>query len=177
LFHINTDNIVYNYYSIVIIYINIFIYLFLFCFFFNILFLFDQKNFKALSDLKIFSKLDFLTLTIISILLSMSGIPPFIGFIGKLLVFIFFFQQHKYIYVILFSILSFFTIYFYIQNLRFLIGKTTTSYLPKKGFFNFLNPLLINSIVFLSFINLFGIFYMEDILYFFIQLVLFKSFF
>ena len=173
----NTSNIVYNYYNIVVVYINIFTYIFLFVFFFSMLFLFEQKNFKVLSDLKIFYKLDFLSISSITILLSMSGIPPFIGFFSKFLVFIYFFYQQKYIFIIFFSILSFFTIYFYIQNLRFLVSKTSIGYLPKKGFFRFLNTRLVNLIVLLSFINFFSIFYLEDMLYFFIQITLLKNFF
>ena len=170
-------NNIYTNYSLCIIYYNICIYLYLFLFLFCLIFLFDTKYIKSITDLKFLSKLNFLTFILITILLSMSGIPPFFGFLGKFLIFIFFFSQQKFIFITIYSILSFFTTYYYIQNIRFLVNKKKIIFLPKKGFFNFLNLFLMNCIIFFNFFNLFGLFYSEDFLYFFLNIINHKNFF
>lgn len=176
-YDLHSDNFVFDYYHIILVYLNIYIYILLFLLLFNVFFLFDQKHFKVLSDLRIFSKLNFITIIMVSTLLSMAGVPPFIGFIGKLLVFIYFFYQQKYIFVLLFAFINFFTIYFYIQNLRFLVSGSATGRLPKKGFFNYLNVSLVNSMLLLSFINFFSIFYLEDAMYYITTVTLLRYFF
>ena len=107
----------------------------------------------------------------------MSGIPPLAGFVGKFLLFNFLFLTQKYIYIITFSLLNFFSIYFYIQNLRFLISGTQLNYFLVGGFYVYFNKFLINILVLLNFINFFGILYLEDVLYFFINLCFYKFFF
>ena len=69
----------------------------------------------------------------------MAGIPPLMGFVGKFLLFNFLFLSQKYIYIIVFSSLNFFSIYFYIQNLRFLVSKTQSMYFLVAGFYVFFN--------------------------------------
>ena len=86
-------------------------------------------------DLKILNSSNFFLLTIIFLFLSLAGIPPLVGFIGKFLMLILFFNQNYFLFIILFFLLNLFMIYFYIQNLRFLWRKTK----------------LLNSTVFLSF--------------------------
>ena len=107
----------------------------------------------------------------------MAGIPPLMGFVGKFLLFNFLFLSQKYIYVIVFSILNFFSIYFYIQNLRFLISKTQPSYFLVGGFYVFFNRGLLNILVLLNVFNFFSILYLEDILYVFLNVVLLKDLF
>jgi len=77
----------------------------------------------------------------------------------------------------MFTVLIIFSIYFYIQNLRFLVNQTLTNFLPKKGFFSYLNTKLINSLVIFNYVNLLAIFYIEDILYYFNNIVFYKNIF
>lgn len=104
----------------------------------------------------------------------MAGIPPLMGFVGKFLLFNFLFLSQKYIYIFIFSILNFFSIYFYIQNLRFIISKTQPSYFIVGGFYVFFNKDLLNILVLLNVLNFFSILYFEDILYLFLNVVSFK---
>jgi len=162
-------------YGIAIIYLNIYIYIFMLYLFFSLLFLYDIKKIKTLSNLKIFNKYNFVSITIVLIFLSMSGIPPLAGFIGKFLLFNFLFLTQKYIFVIIFSLLNFFSIYFYIQNLRFLVSKTQQHNFLIGGFYVFFNKKLINIIVLFNLVNFFGILYFEDVLYIFINIVSYKN--
>ncbi len=166
-----------HYFGYSILYMSIYTYIFLLYLFFSLLFLFDLKKIKTISSLKIFYKHSFLSTTIVLVFLSMSGIPPLAGFVGKFLIFNFLFLTQKYIYVIFFSILNFFSIYFYIQNLRFLVSKTQHNFFIVNCYYVFFNKNLINLLVLLNFWNYFGILYFEDALYFFIFILTFKTIF
>ena len=164
-------------YGLSIIYMNIYIYIYILYLFFGLLFLYDLKKIKTLNNLKVLNRYNFVSLTTVLIFLSMAGIPPLMGFVGKFLLFNFLFLSQKYIYIIIFSVLNFFSIYFYIQNLRFLIAKTQPMYFLVSGFYVFLNKNLLNILVFLNFLNFFSILYFEDLLYIFLNIVFLKNFF
>ena len=142
--------------------------------FFCLLFIYDLKKIKTLNNLKIFNKHNFICLTVVLTILSLSGIHPLAGFVGKFLLFLFLFFFQKYIYIIIFSFLNFFSIYFYVQNLRFLISKTQLNFFLVSGFYVFFNKNLINIIVLLNFFNFFSMLYIEDIFYFFLGINLYK---
>lgn len=104
----------------------------------------------------------------------MAGIPPLAGFVGKFLLFNFLFFMQKYFIIFLFSFLNFFSIYFYIQNLRFIISKTQPNYFLIGGFYVYFNKNLINLIVLLNLFNFFSILYFEDMLYFVLNVFYYK---
>ena len=160
-----------------IVYMNIYIYVYILYLFFSLLFLFDLKKIKTINSLKVLNRLNFISMTAVLVFLSMSGIPPLAGFVGKFLIFNFLFLTQKYLYIIIFSLLNFFSIYFYIQNLRFLISKTQYNYFLISGYFVFFNKHLINVLILLNFINFFGILYIEDIIYFFIYVTSYRIIF
>lgn len=164
-------------YGISIIYMNIYIYIYILYIFFCLLFLYDLKKIKTLNNLKVLNRYNFVSLTTVLIFLSMAGIPPLMGFVGKFLLFNFLFLSQKYIYIIVFSVLNFFSIYFYIQNLRFLITKSQPTYFLVSGFYVFFNKGLLNILVLLNFVNFFSILYFEDILYMFLGVVSYKNVF
>lgn len=139
------------------------------------MFLYDVKKIKTLNNLKVFNRVNFISITVVLSLLSMAGIPPLAGFVGKFLLFNFLFFMQKYFIILLFSFLNFFSIYFYIQNLRFLIAKTQPNFFLIRGFYVFFNKNLINLIVLLNLLNFFSIFYFEDFLYFVLNLFFLKS--
>lgn len=163
------------FYGFSIIYINIYMYILTLYLLFSLLFLFDLKKIKTINSLKVFNKHNFLSMSVVLVFLSMAGIPPLIGFVGKFLAFNFLLLSQKYIYIIIFSFLNFFSIYFYIQNLRFLISKTQYDCFFIIGYYVFFNKKLINLLVLLNFSNFFSILYLEDFLYFFLSLVSCKS--
>lgn len=158
-----------------IIYMNIYIYTYIIYIFFSLLFLYDFKKIKTLNNLKILYRYNFVSLTTVFFFLSVSGIPPLMGFVGKFLLLNFLFFSQKYFYIIIFSLLNFFSLFFYVQNFRFLVSKTQTNYFLINGFYVFLNKNLINILVFLNYLNIFSILYLEDILYFFLNMVFFKN--
>lgn len=116
-------------------------------------------------------------MSVVLTILSMSGLPPLIGFVGKFLIFNFLFLSQKYIYIFIFSLLNFFSIYFYIQNLRFLISKTQSNNFLISGYYVFFNTNLLNLLVLLNLLNFFGILYVEDALYIFVNIVSYKNIF
>ena len=164
-------------YGMSIIYMNVYIYIYILYIFFSLLFLYDLKKIKTLNNLKVLNRYNFVALTTVLIFLSMAGIPPLMGFVGKFLLFNFLFLSQKYIFLIVFSILNFFSIYFYIQNLRFLITKTQPTYYLISGFYVFFNKGLLNILVLLNVFNFFSIIYFEDLLYFFLNVVVCKNIF
>ncbi len=139
------------------------------------MFLYDIKKIKTLNNLKVFNKINFISITVVLAFLSMAGIPPLAGFVGKFLLFNFLFFTQKYFIIFLFSFLNFFSIYFYIQNLRFLISKTQPNYFLIGGFYVFFNKNLINLIVFLNLFNFFSIMYFEDLFYFVLNVFFYKT--
>ena len=97
-------------------------------------------------------------------LLSLAGMPPLLGFVGKFLLLIFLAYKNQFLLFIIFSIINLFMIYFYIQNLRFLVSKTSSNLLAIKGYFVNIDFTLISIVVFLNFFNIFGILFFEDFL-------------
>ena len=154
---------------------NICIYIYLLFLFFSLLFLYDIKKIKTLNNLKVLNRYNFVSITTVLIFLSMSGIPPLAGFVGKFLLFNFLFFSQKYIYIIIFSFINFFSMYFYFQNLRFLISKTQASFFLVGGYYVFFNKGLINILVLLNLLNFFSILYFEDVLYIFLNIFFYKN--
>lgn len=162
-------------YGFSLILLNISIYLLLLFILFGILFLFDIRFFKTLNEFKGFGSFIFLSITVLVVLLSMAGIPPMFGFVGKFLMFIYFLSRQNYFIAIFFTFFNFFVIYFYIQNIKFMVAKTMSNYFILKNNFIFLNYNFIFFIVLFNFLNFFGIFFCEDLLFFFSYISLFLN--
>jgi len=86
----------YGEYVISLFFFNILVYVLLITLFFSLFFLFDLRYFKTLNELKGLANYSFVTSSIILLILSMSGIPPFFGFVSKFLLFIFFFLKNNF---------------------------------------------------------------------------------
>ena len=144
---------------------NIFIYLFLATTVVLILFLFDLRLFKSLNELKNIGHLNFITLVFVITLLSMAGLPPLAGFIGKFLLIMFIFLKKQYALALFLVIFNFFALYFYLQNIRFLIRKhkSKTPYIFRKNYVYWNIP-FISWITLFSFFNLTSLFFVEDAL-------------
>ena len=87
-----------------------------------------------------FSSYNIFLITII--LFSVSGVPPFAGFFTKLLVFILNIANSFFLFYTLFFVIVFLSLYFYIQNIRFL---HSTNYQTTQV------PYLVNERIVLSF--------------------------
>lgn len=146
--------------------INICVYLFILCLFFSIFFFFDLKYFRTLNEIKGLNSYNFLTMAVAFSLLSLAGMPPLLGFVGKFLLLIFLAYKNQFLLFIIFSFINLFMIYFYIQNLRFLVRKTSSNILVVRQFFVNIDMRLVLLVVVLNFFNIFGIFFFEDFLIF-----------
>lgn len=143
---------------------NICIYLFILALFFSIFFFFDLQYFRTLNEIKGLNSYSFLIMAAAFSLLSLAGMPPLLGFVGKFLLLIFLAYKNQFILFIVFSLINLFMIYFYIQNLRFLVKKTSSNILVIRGFFVNIDMRLVFLVVCLNFFNIFGIFFFEDFL-------------
>ena len=93
----------------------------------------------------------------------MAGMPPLLGFFGKFFIIIFFFKQNQFFFFLLFVLLNVFVIYFYILNIRFLITKSNKSYFFLKNYTTYLNFYVVASLVLFTIFNLFGFFFLNDL--------------
>lgn len=160
-------------YGFSLILFNISIYILLLLTLFGILFLFDIRFFKTINEFKGFGSFIFLSITVVIVLMSMAGIPPMLGFVGKFLMFIYFLFKQNYFIATFFTFFNFFVIYFYIQNIKFMVTKTTSNFFLLKNNFIYLNYNFIYVLVLCNFLNFFGIFFCEDFLIFFSYISLF----
>lgn len=130
----------------------------------SIILLTNLSKFKSLNQFKEFNSYNFILYSLIFSLLSMAGIPPLLGFTGKFLAILFSIFKSQYILIILMTILNIFGMYFYIQNLRFVVKKNKSSILNFKTYYININYAISLNIVILNFLNFFGILFLSDIL-------------
>lgn len=107
-------------------------------------------------------------LNIITItLLSLAGVPPFIGFFSKLLILITLINSVFFIFYIFFFALLLLALYFYLQNIRFLFSSQSSvlsySYLNFKR----INSLATYVLIIIVSVLINGVFIFDDILLFF----------
>jgi len=115
---------------------------------FLIMLSFNLKNFNNLSDLKKISNNKGLNLYFLCFLLSLAGIPPLMGFFGKLYIFSILLEYSNYFLIIFSTILNFFSIYFYTQNFRFSLSNL--SFIKNKIINDFVFFFLINVLMFIN---------------------------
>lgn len=97
----------------------------------------------------------------------MAGVPPFLGFFSKLFILLLLISSNFFSLYVFFFILLFIGLYFYVQNLRFLLTSSfSNSTLPIDfHLIQFCNYYLY-SIVFI-YITVFGFMLLDDIVLFF----------
>lgn len=116
-------------------------------------------SFSALGSTTFFNK----SLTIA--IFSMAGVPPFLGFFAKLFVFVLLGGVNFATLFPLFFLLLFTSLYFYIQNIRFLNSTGASNFHPSYEF-NVRNVPLYYIITLLGlFFLTFGFMYTEDLLF------------
>ena len=122
---------------------------------------------KTLYSLKDF-KLNFFSLSVFLIIFfSIAGVPPFIGFFSKLLILLNLLNSNFFFFFFFFFPLLFFGLYFYLQNIKYLVSNTN----EQNNYFFTLN-LRLNKIYTLSAISVlfficFGFFFFDDLLLYF----------
>jgi len=158
---------IFNEYSFSVLFFNIFIYIMIMLNIFYIFFLFETKWLKSLNELKLTYNLQMITTFVILTFLSFAGIPPLAGFLSKFLIFIHIFFKSNIIIFLFFLFINLFTIYFYIQNLRFIISKQISNIFIFKNFLAYLNRSSLFSTNFLNFFNVTSIFYFEELFLYF----------
>lgn len=149
-------------YTLSLLLFNIILYIMILINIFLLLFLFDLRYIKTLNELKFIGNTSFLTIYLVLLFLSFAGAPPLLGFIGKFLIFIYLFYKKNFFIFLIFIFLNFFSMYFYLQNLRFIISKNVTNKIIYKNNFIFYNHVIIYIFNFFNFFNLLSIFYFED---------------
>lgn len=125
---------------------------------------FGLKTLYSFSDLK-FNFYFVVSLTVT--LLSMAGVPPFLGFFSKIFILLALLNSNFSIFYVFFFCLLFLGLYFYVQNIRFLhsanYGKIS---------YSFSSNIRISSLYFYStytilFLLVFGFVYIDDVLLYF----------
>jgi NADH:ubiquinone oxidoreductase subunit 2 (subunit N) len=151
-------------YGLGILFINICVYLLLLSIIFGVFFFFDLKNFRTLNELKGLNSYNFLLMLSALALLSLAGMPPLLGFVGKFILLIFLAYKNQFLLFFMFSVINLFMIYFYIQNVRFMVKKSTSRIILIKNYYINLDFRLVFVLSVLNFLNIFGICIFEDFL-------------
>lgn len=151
-------------YGLSILLLNVLNYLLVFLLIISIILLCNLSKLKSLNQFKEFNSYNFLLYSLVFSLLSMAGIPPLLGFTGKFISMLFSVFKSQYFIVLFMLILNIFGMYFYIQNLRFVINKNKSSILSYKTYYVNINYNIVLNLVILNFLNFFGILFFNDIL-------------
>lgn len=151
-------------YGFSILLINIINYLTVFLIILTIILTSNISKFKSLNQFKEFNSFSFILYSIILGLLSMAGIPPLLGFTGKFLIILYLNFRSDYLIILLTLIINMFSMYFYIQNLRFLVKKSKSKIFNYSGYYLNVNYSLFVVIILLNFFNVFGILFVSDLL-------------
>lgn len=170
-FLVSNKNIYWIEYFYSLIFLNIVIYIVLLIFFFSIFFLFDFKVFRNLSEYKFFKSTSYLNSTLIVVFFSLAGVPPFLGFFTKFFLFSSIFSASNFFFFFLFIFLNLFTLFFYIQNTRFLISKSYKNIFLFFFYKSYINIGLIKLLVFFNYINIFALIFFEYILIYIYQFI------
>lgn len=127
----------------------------------------DIRYIKSLSDLKKFGVTFPFNLLFLITIMSFAGIPPLFGFSVKLIVFLLLINSGALFYVLLLAIFNFFTLYFYIQNVRYVINNSSNNYYIYVNNFVLLSESTLFFSMLFGLINLVGILYLSDLMIFF----------
>lgn len=97
-------------------------------------------------------------------LLSLAGVPPLLGFFSKIFVFVLLTSSNLSTLFLPFFILLFVGLYFYVQNLRFLHSTNGTTLSLNGELQNSTNFLYFTFSLSTTFLLLFGVYYLDDLL-------------
>lgn len=157
------DNTLLNY-GLSLIIFNILVYIYLSIGIFFILLILSDKSYSMLNKFKNLNESYTLLIGLLLLLLSLAGIPPLFGFVGKFLLYIQLLAYKSFYMFILFLIFNVFILYFYIQNIRFMVSKTPNKIRISKYTMHFQYDFSLAIILCIFFFNIFGIFFFENFL-------------
>src|SRR5690242_4824941 len=100
----------FNEYSFSVILLNVLIYIFMIVNIFLIFFMFDTKYLKSTNQFKLLNNIPMISIIIIALILSLAGMPPFIGFLSKFLIFIYIFSKSNILLFLFFLFANLFVI-------------------------------------------------------------------
>lgn len=124
----------------------------------------NTKTIHAFSDLK-FNSFYIITLTLS--ILSMAGIPPFLGFFSKVLILVLITNSNFFFFIFFFLILLFLGLYFYLQNIRYMYSTNQYMYNNIFTINIHITNLSFLILTFFNFITIFGFFFFNDFLLYF----------
>lgn len=150
--------------SYALVVFNVMVYILLSISLFLILLLVSSNDFYTLNKLKNLNMFHTYVIFFLLFLLSLAGMPPLLGFVGKLLLYIQLLSLHSYLLFAVLLILNTFVLYFYTQNIRFVVSKDTNKHLNSLFFSPNINEYNHSVIMLTMFFNLFGIFFFESFL-------------
>lgn len=150
-------------YGVSILMMNVMIYIILTVAIFLFLFIVDNRTFNFLNNFKLVQGVMGIFIGVVLCIASMAGIPPLLGFVGKFCLFIYLLSVESYFLFLIFLMVNFFALYFYIQNFRFMVSKTTNYTYSGFKFSFALNEWYVFFSVLLFVLNLFGFLFIEDI--------------
>lgn len=155
-------------YGLSILFFGIFSYVICLLLLFNVFFFFNLNRIRVLTDLKKIISSKFLIFSLVISLLIIAGIPPFLGFVSKLLLFLYLLTKNSNLILIFFTIINLFALYFYLQNVKYVISRAplnNTFFLLKKKN-NTTDKFFI--LVFILIFSIFSIFFINDLLIVFV---------
>ena len=150
--------------SVSLIIFNIIVYLLLTLGLFSSILIIADKSYSTLNKFKLIQNYYFLFIFILLFLLSLAGVPPLLGFLGKFLLYIQLLAHKSYFLFFIFLLFNVFVLYFYIQNVRFMISKNTNKITTSFFLTNYLYDSIFLLLIVIMFFNIFGIFYFENFL-------------
>lgn len=150
--------------SVSLIIFNIMVYLLLTLGLFSSILIIADKSYSTLNKFKLIQNYYFLFIFILLFLLSLAGVPPLLGFLGKFLLYIQLLAYKSYFLFFIFLLFNVFVLYFYIQNVRFMISKNTNKITTSFFLTNYLYDSIFLFLIAIMFFNIFGIFYFENFL-------------
>ena len=162
------------------LYLDMSIYLFTYLFIYNLsvtllfwsLFNILLNNFKTLYFFANFSFNWYLIGTLTILILSMAGVPPFIGFFSKLFILVFILNNSFFLVYLPLIVILLLGLYFYVQNLRFLHSTGTTQVIDTNYINNeFSNYFYYHISILLILFTVFGVFIVDDILLLFMWIL------
>ena len=148
--------------SVSLVVFNILVYLILTLGVFSSILVIADKSYSTLNKFKLIQGYYFLFVFILLFLLSLAGVPPLLGFLGKFLLYIQLLAYKSYFLFSVFLLFNVFVLYFYIQNVRFMISKNTNKITTSFFLTNSLYEFIFFFLIVVMFFNIFGIFYFDN---------------
>ena len=149
-------------------YFSLLTYVVLFMNIFYIIFSINTNSTSGLDILRLITHNKFYFYSFLATLLSLAGVPPFIGFFSKFLQFYLVFSNTSIVIASLFCVFSTLMSYFYIQNFKHLVDNRKDVYKKHTVFLISLNKKFHIFIICCNIFNVFGFFFsgwILDLLY------------